>query len=211
MYLGSIILLSISLSAQSDSFEPKEIQTLFGNKSGFGGYLGLNTKFAEINGQDALLTGGELAFVLNRSLNIGFEGYGMVNHVLSDNLSADQEELYLQMGYGGIHIEPVLWSENVLHLSFPILIGAGGVGETIKPYWSENQGEWQFHEDPEYYRSDLFFVAEPGIMAELNVFRFMRLAAGASYRFTSDIKVGDTLEKDIEGFNANLSLRFGWF
>ncbi len=66
-----ILLLSMTLTAQE---EKAPIQTVFGNKSGFGGYLGVNTKFTEINGQDALFTGGEVAFVINRSFNMGFAG-----------------------------------------------------------------------------------------------------------------------------------------
>jgi hypothetical protein len=191
--------------------EQREVQTLFGNKSGFGGYLGLNTKLGDVNGQEAFFTGGEVAFVLNRSFNLGVEGYGMVNHVLSDEVTDTREKLYIQMGYGGLHLEPVINSEGLIHITMPILLGAGGIGQSIRPFYEEHEGEVTIDFDHEFHDSDYFFVAEPGIGLELNLFKFMRVAGGASYRFTTDIDIGGMDSKDINGWNANLSLRIGWF
>ena len=203
--LSFLFLMALTINAQD---EKAPIQTVFGNKSGFGGYLGVNTKFSEINGQDALFTGGEVAFVINRSFNMGFEGYGMVNHVRSNNLSIDSDRLYLQMGYGGLRLEPVLFSESVIHLTAPVLLGAG---ETIRPYWLEEDGIIDIDTDLSYGDSDYFFVAEPGLRLEVNLFKFMRLAGGASYRFMTDVDLGGVQTQDLKGFNADLSLRFGWF
>ena len=216
-YTVAIVLL-ISFNLQSfgqeihiNEGQQKEVQTLFGNKKGFGGYLGMNLKMTEVNGQEALLTGGELCFVLNRSFNIGFEGYGMVNEVRSNNLDYNSDRFFLQMGYGGLHLEPVIASEGLIHVTIPILLGAGGVAETSRPYWEEYNGEVIIDFDPYYHESDYFFVAEPGVNLELNVFKFMRLTAGASYRFTSDFDLGVVNRDDINGWNANMGLRFGWF
>jgi hypothetical protein len=206
--LSLIFLMALTIKAQD---EKAPIQTVFGNKSGFGGYLGVNTKFTEINGQEALFTGGEVAFVVNRSFNIGVEGYGMVNHVRSNNLSVGGDRLYVQMGYGGLHLEPVIYSESVIHLTVPVLLGAGGVGETTRPYWIEDNGNFDIETDLRYGESDYFFVAEPGLRLEVNLFKFLRVAGGASYRFMTDVEMGGLETQDLKGFNADLSLRFGWF
>ncbi len=96
------VFLTVTLSAQDN--DEREVQTLFGNKSGFGGYLGINNKLGDVNGQDALFVGGEVAFVLSRSFNMGVEGYGLVNQVLSNEVTDTREKLYVQMGYGGLHL-----------------------------------------------------------------------------------------------------------
>ena len=203
------VFLTVTLSAQDN--DEREVQTLFGNKSGFGGYLGINNKLGDVNGQDALFVGGEVAFVLSRSFNMGVEGYGLVNQVLSNEVTDTREKLYVQMGYGGLHLEPVLNSEGLIHITIPILLGAGGIGQTVRPFYEEYEGEVTIDFDQDYYDSDYFFVAEPGLGLELNLFKFMRVAGGASYRFTTDIDMGRLDNKDISGWNANLSLRVGWF
>lgn len=207
----TIMLMSATMVAQDNNDGQREVQTLFGNKSGFGGYLGLNMKLGDVNRQDALFVGGELAFVMNRSFNMGVEGYGMVNHVLSDELTDNSEKLYVQMGYGGLHLEPVINSEGLIHITLPILLGAGGIAQTTRPFYEEYDGEVTIDFDHDFYNSDHFFVAEPGVGLELNLFKFMRVAGGASYRFTTDVEMGGLDKKDINGWNANLSLRIGWF
>lgn len=209
--ITALLLLLVFTSTSFAQEEQKEMQTLFGSKKGFGGYLGFNMKMAEVNGEEALLTGGEVSFVLNRSMNIGFEGYGMVTELRSGNFSDNLDPLYVQFGYGGLHLEPVLASESLIHLTLPILLGAGGIGETQRPIFEEDQGEISVNSDPYYHDSDYFLVAEPGLNLELNVFRFMRMTAGASYRFTTDFDLAGMDRSDINGWNANLGLRIGWF
>jgi len=143
------LMMSGALSAQGfeDAYEP---QTLFGSRSGFGGYLGINNKVGEVAGQDAYFVGGEVAIVLNHAFNLGFEGYGMVNQMESENLNEFGSPYNLQMGYGGLHLEPVLWSENALHITAPVLLGAGGIGETRNPLWRED-GDGVYVEFPEEF------------------------------------------------------------
>ena len=188
----------------------RDQQTLFGDKFGFGGYLGTNVKMTEINNQEALFVGGELNFVLNHSFNIGVEGYGMTNSVFSNSYNESGERNYLEMGYGGLHLEPVLWSESIVHITFPVLLGAGGVAEHSEDkYLYHDYSEEVWTEKP--YRSDFFLFAEPGVSAELNIFRMLRLAGGVSYRFVSDAQIPGLEKSMLEGYNVNLSLRLGWF
>jgi hypothetical protein len=207
LFLG-LILIFFSVSAQDDY---PEVQTLFGNKGPSGGYLGFNMKMTEIAGEEALFVGGEVAFVANRAINIGVAGYGMVNEYKLNELSPDLDLLYLEMGYGGLHLEPVIHSEGVLHVTLPVLLGAGGIAQSERPLWLEEDGEVNIVWERDYFESDYFFVAEPGLNLELNVFKFMRVAAGASYRFTTDIDLGSMDKDALNGWNANLSLRVGWF
>ena len=212
--LTFLLVISGHAFSQEDNtrYDGNDQQTLFGNKKGFGGYIGVNSKSSEINGQMAYFIGGELGFVFGHSLNFGFEGYGMVTDVTSNTLNDEGDPYFLQMGYGGFHIEPVIASQSLVHVTLPVLLGAGGIAETSRPYLSGQLGngfETEFEQKP--YRSDLFLIVEPGVNLELNVFKFMRLAGGVSYKFISDAQIPNIERSDIQGFAGNLSLRFGWF
>jgi hypothetical protein len=204
--------LSMGLYGQSDSLKPEKFkhQTLFSTKKGVGGYIGLNSKFTTLNNHQTLLTGGELGLVVAHRFNFGFEGYGSVNPVKSNHKINDSTYSYLNMGYGGLHLEPVLWSGKMIHLSFPTHLGVGALAETNRSYLNDINSENEFKES-DLLETDFFMVAEPGAMVEFNVFRFMRLGAGASYRFVSGVDMPQEKNSELGGFSANFSLRLGWF
>ncbi|MEM7161000.1 MAG: hypothetical protein AAF487_01040 [Bacteroidota bacterium] len=204
------IMIGSLLFAQEN--QNNEQQTLFGNKRGFGGFIGLNSQAAQINGQEAYLTGAELNMVLGHSLNIGVKGMGLVSDIESNTFNDDGDAYKLQMGYGGVNIEPVIASKSVLHVTTPLFLGIGGIAETYDPLWEGdiiNGVETAFDQKP--HRTDMFLMAEPGVNLELNVFKFMRLTGGVSYKFVTDTQIPGIETSDIEGLSANLSLRLGWF
>lgn len=209
-----ILFASVSIWAQSDSVKTQKQKyqstTLFNTNKGFGAYLGLNSRFSEVNKQATLLTGGEVSFVIAHRLNIGFEGYGMVNPVKSNNFKEDSTSTYLNMGYGGFHLEPVLWSDKLVHLSFPIMFGAGAVVESMYSYQDDYYFENDYKES-DVIHTDFFLIVEPGANVELNVFKFMRLHAGVSYRLVEGADLKNLSNSNLQGLNANLGLRFGWF
>lgn len=212
-----IILIALSafaLCAKAQEEEEKqpsknrETETLFKSTKMVGGYLGFNTKYSELNGQEALFTGGELSLIAGRKLNIGIEGYGLVNPIKFSQESSNTN--YLNMGYGGFHLEPVLFSKKLLHLTFPVLLGAGGIAETQKSYLNDDFYDVDFTED-DLISTDFFMIAEPGVMLELNVFRFMRLGAGISHRFVGGIETSSLSNDKLSGWSGQLALRLGWF
>ena len=203
------MLSSLSFAQQNHK---NEQQTLFGNQRGFGGFIGLNSQMAEINGQEAYLAGAELNMVLGHSLNLGVKGMGMLSDVNSNTLNDNGQPFKLQLGYGGFNIEPVIASRSAIHVTTPVFLGIGGIAETYDPLWQGdfiNGVETAFDQKP--HRTDMFLMAEPGVNLELNVFRFMRLAGGVSYKFVTDTQIPGIETTDIEGLSANLSLRLGWF
>ena len=217
MRTAVIILLSIistAICAQERVIDndPPEMQTLFGSRSGTGGFLGLSAKSTHINGEYALLTGGSVNMVIGHSFNLGLEGYGMATSVLSNRLDTAGDAYFMQLGYGGLNLEPVIASSNVIHLTVPVLLGIGGIGYTERHFWTEMpDGDIDIDFDHSPRQSRAFFVAEPGINLELNFLKWMRVAVGGSYRFTDQIHKTDPSTETIDGFSGNLSLRFGWF
>lgn len=185
---------------------PDEVQTLFDPHSGSGGYGALTIGYTKINSKDALLMGGRGAWVIGHGFGLGIGGYGFMNDPIYN--PADQLNYTLAGGYGGLIMEPILFGWYPVHLSFPILIGGGGVASVS--YNSDWYDDYNYEES---YVEDAsaFFVAEAGMELEFNLVRFMRLAVFGSYRYTSDIIMENTSPDAIRGWSTGMTIKFGSF
>ncbi|MEM9051254.1 MAG: hypothetical protein AAGC47_04290 [Bacteroidota bacterium] len=209
------ILISISLAIQAQEttviYEKRNrnVQTLFSSDGGFGGHLSINAKGTEIYNESALLVGTELVFTLNHSLNIGVAGYGMptrVEYQPSTDLSP-RDDLFLELGYGGLFFEPVFFDEKLVHLTLPIIIGGGWAGVSNFDYFDIND------DYDSVYLSDesLFFMIEPGVNLEVNLARNVRFTLGGSYRFVNGSDIENVSDDDLGGLALGAGIRVGWF
>ena len=136
---------------------------------------------------------------------MGLGGFGFVNN-LDYNSQSSILEFSLAGGYGGLFFEPIISGKSPVHVSFPILVGMGG----ITAYKNYDSSWDSFNHNPNY-GEDLFFVVEPAVDLEFNMTRFFRLVATASYRITSKINLIATDEYALNGFNFGLTFKFGKF
>jgi hypothetical protein len=217
------------LQAQDDEdmkmlFNKKEKEEKEKKKMANGGYGSFSVGWTMIDGKDAMVIGGRAAWIANHRFSLGLAGRGFFNSVSTNqyydpNYNPNYDPEYsLAGGYGGIFFEPIILPMSPVHVSFPILIGAGGVTATPANWRSVD------YYDNYYYNVDAFFVLEPGVDLEFNITKFFRIALGGSYRFTSDVylqhkylndldeTVYKTIPKDaLRGFNVDISFKFGWF
>ena len=192
----------------AESTQPEGIKTLFDNDRPIssGGYGAFQMKFSEYLGDGALLLGGKGGWVINHRFVLGGGGYGLSNSIfnekVADNHPIPNARARLQMGYGGVLLEPIAMHDKVFHLSFPILIGGGGA-------------EYQIFDPGNVFnstiRSDGFFFVEPGIDLEINVLYWMRINVGMSYLYTSNIDLPDTPDDVFRTLAGNLTFKFGKF
>ncbi len=189
----------------------QDYRTIFGgNHITHGGYGALAINYSQVDKKDALLVGARAAWIINHGIAIGIGGYGFannLNYTINNNFYTDQD-FTLAGGYGGLVIEPIIGAKMPVHISVPLLIGAGGVSY-IRDYWTTQQTI-----DPYYNKSEdagAFFVIEPGIEIEMNMVKFMRLAVGGYYRFTSDVTLLNDVKPDLSGFSVGLTMKFGKF
>lgn len=182
------------------------IQTLTGPGRNLGFYFGFNSHYSQIDGKDAFSAGASLAMIANHGLAIGFTGKGFFTGPF--NGSAGSNTSYgVGGGYGGLLIEPIIMPKFPVHVSFPIILGAGGIARSRftdldYPYDYTDV----FIEDAE-----AFLIAEPGIEIEFNVARWMRLGVGGTYRFTTSVEPSGFTSNPLNGFTGGLSLKFGMF
>jgi hypothetical protein len=200
------MLASVSTIFAQDDYQNDEIKTLFSKNRSNGGYGAFTISYSNIGGQDALVTGGRGAFIFSHSLALGLGGYGFVNNLDYDSYHLEND-LSLTGGYGGLLIEPIIAGKSPVHLSFPILIGGGGVTLVDLYNWDNWGNPYPVYE----YDYDSFFVIEPSAELEVNVARFFRLAAAVSYRHTSEIQLHQISSDALRGFNYGLTFKFGKF
>ena len=204
--LGIISTLLIPAAhAQNIIKEPSEANTLFNSGESIGGFIGFRTKVGDVNDESGLFVGGEIAAVFSHRMNIGFAGYGLVTEIDADTRGQDGELFQLNMGYGGLFLEPVIGSNKIVHLTLPIIIGAGGVGLTHERFISTNHNH-EFIED-----TDAFFIIEPGLNMQINLLKYVRLDVGLTYRHIDGTNIEEVTDDELGGLTVGMGLRFGWF
>jgi hypothetical protein len=186
-----VIVFTFSALAQEATLINGEIES-----GGFGGPV---LKVTNINGENAVMVGGRGGWIINHSIVLGGGGYGLVTDVKAK--VTDSIHQYIEMGYGGLELEYITSSNDLLHLSMGLLVGAGGIGYK--------------HEDNDVFHTsqnnNSFFVLEPSVNANLNVTHSFRIAAGVSYRYVSGLKSIVSTNADLSGPSANLIFKFGKF
>jgi hypothetical protein len=95
--------------------------------------------------------------------------------------------------------------EKMIHLSIPVLLGAGGVEVSDENFFLSSS-------DSDYsIERSAFFVVEPGLDLEVNITKVLRLAVGASYRWVTGTDLSTLTDNDLTNWSGNFSIRFGGF
>jgi len=203
-----LILVSVVTFAQDPEFEyykNKEIKTLLGRNRAGGGYGSFTTGYTVIDDKHAVLFGGRFSWLPSRSMGVGIGATGFINEFHYEP-SLDMD-VFLTGGYGGIYIEPIVFPRWPVHMSFPVLLGAGGITVVSR----DGELYENFIED-----SKAFLLIEPSAELELNLTRYFRLAFGASYRIPTQFDVGlpGMYTIDVESLRSmsyTVTLKFGKF
>ena len=229
LFFAIIVGIISNAQAQADSIQStednkqstEEYKTLFSSdKITHGGYGVILMNYSQIDGKDAFLVGMRGMWLINHGVGIGIGGYGFANDLQYENHSGSSPTDYsLAGGYGGLVIEPIIGAKHPVHVSLPILIGAGGVAY-ISDNWNTYPQSPQYEYN--YYAEDAtaYFVIEPGVELEFNMVKFFRIGLGAYYRYTSNVSLNawnrntksyENISPDLKGFSFGLSLKFGKF
>jgi len=183
-----------------------DIRTLSGSGNKVGFYLGFNTNYSQINDYNTFGAGGSIAVVANHSLAFGLAGKGFFTEPFPTTGLSTTRHTY-SGGYGGLLIEPIFFPKSAIHLSFPIVLGVGGVAKSIL-YNYEHPYEYT---QIELESADAFLIAEPGIELEFNVARWLRFGVGCTYRYTTELESGAFKANMLDGLTGGFSLKFGMF
>lgn len=203
-----LIILGAAAFSQEPEFEyyrNNDIKTLLGHNRTGGSYFVFTTGYSVIEDKHAVQFGGRFGWLPAKSLGVGLGATGFINEYHYDPFI--DRDVFLAGGYGGLYIEPILLPKWPVHLSFPVLLGAGGISYVSKEPNQDNN----FIEDTE-----AFLLAEPGAEVELNLTKFFRLSVGATYRFPTSFKTSTSdipraRASSLKGVSYTISLKFGRF
>lgn len=191
------------VSAQDENNDD-QISTLFSKNRSNGGYGAFSFSYTQINGKDAFLMGARGSWIIGHSFAIGLGGCGFVDNADYHGWVNSTPYNSLGGGYGGLYLEPIIAPRFPVHLSFPILLGVGGI--TNMPI-NQNLDNWI----PDETNSDTYLIFEPAVELEFNMTHHLRMAATFSYRITSGISMLNTDPDVLEGMTAGLIFKFGRF
>jgi len=154
-----------------------------------GGFGGPVVKFSEIVDEFAVFAGGRGGWIINHTFVIGGGGYGLANDIrVGDSLVGRD----IEFGYGGLELEYINSSNNLVHFTVYLLIGGGGLSGTV-------------------VEDESVFVLEPALNAEMNITKFFRLNAGAGYRFVSAVDNPGYDDSDFTALYGQVTAKFGAF
>jgi hypothetical protein len=188
-------------------------ETLFEGKFENGGFGGPGIKVTQLDKTTGLLVGGSGAWIINHTIGIGGGGYGLVSSIKINAL--DGQDFRMQFGYGGLILEYIYNSNNLIHFTAQTLIGGGSIS------WIDND-RYQWNNDYLHntYGKDEFFVFEPGVNVEFNLVKWFRVDVGVNYRLISGLDskltyLGNTMKtlssKDLSGVSGSVTFKFGVF
>ncbi|WP_405412191.1 hypothetical protein [Maribacter sp. Asnod1-A12] len=175
------------------------------NNKVHGVYLGLGAHYGELSGKAAYGGSFKIAYVANQRFEIGLAITGFES---DQPLIADSEiDHIVTAGTVGIHLEPIMFSDKRVSLSFPLVVGAGVAGYRILsgPDFDE---DFQNTELEDY---NAVFLIEPGVSTLFNLSRYIQLEAGIKYRLTGKLNLATSPIERLNGFTAGIGLKVGVF
>jgi hypothetical protein len=187
-------LVSINVKAQS------EMQTLFGKSKNkiqsVGFYIAPELSYGQFSGSFTPIAGNSVMLTMNKKFAIGATVAGTFR---------DRNSTTTRGHFGGLKMEYTPKPDALVHVSFPLLIGAGSMSNNYGFEGFDRRGR---HDDKYDFNRNESFVLQPGVNVETNVCKFARVFLGANYRLATNNSGYDT---DLSGFSTSLGLKFGVF
>lgn len=170
----------------------------------------MTNKFTTIDGRYANLVEVYGGWYINHRFLIGLAAAGVTNDIpVPPEFSANPgKALSYEYGHVGLMTEYVIASRRRVHIALQLFNGAGFTMQYQRHY-----PEHDFADDHsgDTYDHDWFYVVEPGIAVEVNVFRWMRFSPGVSYRAAINSHGLGLSDESLSAMSYNLTLKFGKF
>jgi hypothetical protein len=185
------------------------IKTLSRSSNHRGGFGALSFRTTEFRDEAVIMAGVRGGWIISRALAMGFEGHGIIPTLKIDDIKAPSGKSVIPLGgYGGFFLEPIFFSNEVIHITVPISAGAGWIG--YQEDW-ENTLIGSSMKSSRLIDEDVFWYIEPGVALELNVARNFRMNLGVSKRMTEDLKLVNTDATSFDTWSMFLGLKIGSF
>jgi len=209
LILPLFIFAAVASFAQEDDKPTYQMRTLLGPDTEHGFFLAGSMMGSKFNGNDGLLAGGKLGWVIDHWFTFGLAGYGLTNPIYIEDINNQSVNRNIGLGYGGLYFEPRLFSSQAIHVAFPVIAGSGGASfsTTSQYYFDEASGDWVEYEN----ESDAFFFIEPGIEMEINISKHFRIGVAGTYRYIDGLNLSNMDGNALNGFSGGINLKVGVF
>ncbi len=178
-------------------------------KQYWGFYGEMNVQYGQFNDDFAYVSGGSFMFICNKRFAIGGTMQRIADQSFAPNFvntASIPGVEYLHAGFGGLKMEYTVMPNSVIHLTVPLVLGYG---------WANVNGDQHIYSDSHYEdlpTTNSYYIVQPGLQAELNLFKFLKLFAGANYRFSMEADITNTFSSTtLQGFGAVGGIKAGIF
>lgn len=201
---------SLSWAQQfTDKPNNNEVKSIIGRDKEITGFGNIDFRVGEVVDQQALIVGAYGGVLINKYFMLGVAGYGLTTESKFDGFNPETSaprELNLYGGYAGMLMGFKVASREIIHLSVPMIIGAGQLDVSDDNYFDLANGDNDF-----VLESSSFFVFEPSALIELNISHHFRLGFGAGYRLVKGSSLENLDDDDLSGFSGVVSIQLGKF
>ena len=205
--------LGIACNSAYSQQEGYYINTIFHNHhpKASGGYGALSNKFTRIGDDYANVVELYGGWYINHRFLLGIGAAATTNDIPVPVQDRSVQDLDLSYEYGevGLMTEYMLSSHRAVHVGFQLFTGSGFTLQYEREKLNSDE-QWDNYEDYDH-DENWFFVAEPGVKVEMNIFRWMRFSPGVSYRFAYGSDGKGLSDESLSGYSLNLTLKFGRF
>lgn len=208
--IAGCLLTSLSWAQQfTDKPNNDEVKSIIGDNKEIQGFGNVDFRLGEVVDQQALIIGAYGGVLINKYFMLGVAGYGLATESKFEGFNPETSvarELNLYGGYAGMLMGFKVASREIIHLSVPMIIGAGQIDISDDNYFDLANGDNDF-----VLESSSFFVFEPSALIELNISHHFRLGFGAGYRLVKGSSLENLDDDDLSGFSGVVSFQFGKF
>lgn len=207
--LGCFFATAAQAQQYVDKPKNNEVKSLMGKDKEMTGFGNLDFRIGEVVDQQALLIGAYGGILINKYFMFGVAGYGLATESKFEGFNPETDEfrdLNLYGGYAGMLMGFKIASREIIHLSVPMIIGAGQLDVS-----DDNYFDLPWDDNDFVLESTSFFVFEPSALIELNVSHHFRVGFGAGYRLVRGSNLENLDDDDLSGYTGVVSIQLGKF
>ncbi|PIB37311.1 hypothetical protein BFP72_18790 [Reichenbachiella sp. 5M10] len=191
-----------------DDEEKKEIKSLIHKDNDITGFGSADFKIGSVKEKQSLLVGVHGGMLINKNvmLGLGMYGWAIRPDFVGETNGGTSTKLEMNGGYAGLLLGCKLFPKEIIHISLPVLVGAGNI-QALDPYHFAS-----YYDDRSLtVESSSFFVVDSAAEIEMNISHHFRLAVGAGYRFAHGLDMDNLTDGDLSDFYGMLSIQLGKF
>ncbi|MBI3234115.1 MAG: hypothetical protein HYZ42_08740 [Bacteroidetes bacterium] len=193
--ISAIILFNIAFATAQDT--PKTLFQMPKIKQ-IGFYISPEYQNGQLSGNFKSFQGISASVIFNNRFSVGLFN----NSIFSPNYTSTTTDEANNARYGGLKLEYTLKPNSIVHYTIPVYIGMGSAQSTLNSFRGGNRN------------LNSFFVGQTGFQVEVNLFKFMKVYTGSTYRF-SDLITQSTstplAKNTLSGLSFDFGLKIGMF